>query len=215
MEQDIEDEILTKLHRDEKELKNEEKRVRIISIITSVLIIILFVGFSYLLFYKAKNIETTIVKVLPSSASATPTPTSTIAVHSSLEAVPTVTSSPKDIYINIGAGTNQSADWEDVPGALGTFDISQYSNIKEVHLETNVNVPSANGTISVRLFNKTDNYAVWNSERTVQAQAVGDLLISQNIIYDKGPKLYQVQIKTQLGVVANLIQSRLHVITGE
>lgn len=217
MEQDLETQILKELRRDEKELKTEEKRVKIMSSVVLLLILILFSGVFYLIFYSQKSIIQTIVKEVPKeisvSASPSPTPISTL---SNPDSTSTQSSnSTKDYYINIGSGVNESIDWADVAGTLTTIDLGQHKNIKEVHLETNINVPTANGTVSVRLFNKTDNYAVWNSERTVEAQSKGDLLISQNIIYDKGARLYQIQMKSQLGVTANLLQARLHVITNE
>lgn len=208
--------ILEELHKDEEELHRDERRVTVAFVLGMLFLLVLISGASYFIIQSiaANKPMQTIVKVEPSisitpsstqsSALTTPTTQPILAINES---------SAADYYINLGSGTNKSTDWEDVAGALTTADIAQYSNIKEVHLESSVNVPSANGTVSVRLFNKTDNYAVWNSERTVQAQTKGDLLISQNIIYDRGPKLYQIQMKSQLGVTANLLQSRLHIVT--
>lgn len=212
MERDIEEEILTQLHRDEKELKNEEKKFKIVSSLTLFLILILFAGLSYVIFYSQKSIIQTIVKEVPKEVEIVSSPT-----PADILATPSVSNENnsnviQDYYINIGSGSNHSTEWTDVSGTLTTIDIGQYENIKEVHLETTTNVPTSNGTISVRLFNKTDNYAVWNSERTVESQEQGSLLISENIIYDKGPKLYQIQMKSQLGVLANLLQSRLHIV---
>lgn len=204
------------------ELKRDEKEVKIGFIVITLILLFVLTDVAYIT-YSLNN-----SKHLAVSSALNPTPTPTVSAVPSRNPTPTPTpdanptvsvpkssseqNSVKDYYFNLGTGSNQSTDWTDVPGALSTFDIAQYQNIKEVHLETNINVPTANGTVSVRLFNKTNNYAVWNSEREVQSQTTGDLIISQNIIYDVGPKLYQVQIKTQLGVVANLVQSRIHVI---
>lgn len=210
--------IIEELHQTEEELHKDERRIKIAFALGMFFVIAIIAASSYFIVQSVTALKSTEpVAAIPPSISlapteaqpslSTPTPTPVINFDTTAE------SNIKDHYINIGSGTNQSTDWEDVAGALTTTDIAQYSNIKEVHLETNINVPSANGTVSVRLFNKTDNYAVWNSERTVQSQTKGDLLISQNIIYDKGPKLYQIQMRSQLGVIANLIQSRIHIIT--
>lgn len=207
------------------ELKRDEKEVKIGFFIVGLVILFLLVNVVYLnsVLVKNKSVSNNVptasnsADIINSSASPTAATASPIS-----SAIPTIIpesktsvnlqNTIKDFYINLGSGSNQSTDWTDVAGALSTFDIAQYQNIKEVHLETNINVPTANGTVSVRLFNKTDNYAVWNSERTVQSQAKGDLIISNNIIYDVGPRLYQVQIKSQLGVSANLVQSRIHIV---
>lgn len=204
------------------ELKKDEKEVKIgFIVITFILLFILtdivYITYSlnnskHLAVSSASNPTLTPKISTAPSQNTTPTPTPAANPTASSPKTSSEQSSVKDYYFNLGTGSNQSTDWADVPGALSTFDIAQYQNIKEVHLETNINVPTANGTVSIRLFNKTDNYAVRNSEREVQSQTTGDLIISQNIIYDVGPKLYQVQMKTQLGVVANLVQSRIHVI---
>lgn len=196
-------------------VERDEKEIRIGFIVTASFVAFLLANIIYLNILVLNNNSTppkeaaTAVSVPPSPS---PGPVEKVTPTTTILQTKTQTTS-RDYYINLGAGSSQSTDWTDVPGTLNTFDITQYSNIKEVHLETNVNVPTANGTISVRLFNKTGNYAVWNSDRTVQSQTIGDLLISQNIIYDYGPKLYSVQIKSQLGVPANLVQARLHIVT--
>lgn len=203
-----------RLQRDEKEIKIG---LIVIAVITIILLFLLgnVIYLNQSLSKKGQITapsESTVSNPSPTAnATESALPSSTPASNSS--STTTAESTIKDYYFNLGSGSNQSNDWADVPGALSTFNIAQYQNIKEVHLETNIDVPTANGTISVRLFNKTDNYAVWNSERTVQSQTKGDLIISPNIIYDVGPRLYQVQMKSQLGVSANLVQSRIHIIT--
>lgn len=209
--------ILEELRENEEELHRDEKRVKIAFILGMIFILALIAGSSYFIVKSVANKSTqTLVKVTPPSISITPTPTQavlTTPTSSPLVTNTTNDSSAADYYINLGSGTNKSTEWEDVAGTLTTADLGLYKNIKEVHLETTIDVPTANGTVSVRLFNKTDNYAVWNSERTIQAEKKGSLLISQNIIYDVGPKFYQVQMKSQLGVTANLLQARIHVST--
>lgn len=208
--------ILEELRENEEELHRDEKRVKIAFILGMIFILALIAGSSYFIVKSVANKSTqTLVKVTPPSISITPTPTQavlTTPTSSPLVTNTTNDSSAADYYINLGSGTNKSTEWEDVAGTLTTADLGLYKNIKEVHLETTIDVPTANGTVSVRLFNKTDNYAVWNSERTIQAEKKGSLLISQNIIYDVGPKFYQVQMKSQLGVTANLLQARIHVV---
>jgi len=201
-----------------RQIEKDEKEIKIGFTLSALLIIILLANVVYLNLFivkisSSKPSEPIAVKAVPTlTPSASPSPILVTVTSSPPNQNSPTSIKPKDYFVNLGSGTNQSLDWADVPGTLNTFDIAQYENIKEVHLESNIDVPTANGTVSVRLFNKTGNYAVWNSERSVQAQTKGDLIISQNIIYDTGPKLYQIQMKSQFGVPANLTQVRLHII---
>ncbi len=204
-------------------IKRDEKEVKIGFLITGLIIILLFANVFYLNFiviktnskpsYSASNPQfpSPTETIQQKTESLTQTPTQ-IPVQQPKQSTETYNIVYKDYYFNLGSGSNQSSDWADVPGAIATFNIASYKNIKEVRLETTTNVPTANGTISVRLFNKTDGYAVWNSERTVQAESQGSLLISEKINYDYGPKMYQVQMKSQLNVPATLTQARVHVV---
>lgn len=199
-------------------IEKDEKEIKIGFTISALLIIVLLANVAYLNMFIIKISSSKPSEAIAVKATPSPTPVET-ATPSALPVVqtpsPLADTSPqiriRDYYLNLGYGTNQSTDWADVPGTLFTYDLGQYQNVKAITLESTTNVPTANGNISVRLFNKTGNYAVWNSERTVQAQANGDLLISQNLIYDLGPKMYQIQMKSQFGVPANLIQARLHI----
>ena len=203
-----------RIERDEREIKIgfTVSALLIVALLANVIFLNLFIINSV----SSKSSEPIAVIATPapfaSIATPAPTPSATSAAQITPDKSTVVPSSYRDYFVNLGSGSNQSTDWTDVAGTLNTIDFGLYKNIKEIHLETTTNVPTANGTISVRLFNKTDNYAVWNSERTVQAQSNGDLLISQSLIYDVGAKLYQVQMKSQFGVPASLLQARLHVV---
>lgn len=201
-------------------LQKDEKEIKFGFTVSALVIFSLIANVIYLNLYVLKLNESKQPETISVVATPTPTP-ATISTPSPVPIAPqnqntAATSAPisqsKDYYINLGYGTNQSTDWTDVSGTLETFDIAQYKNIKEVRLETTLTVPTENGTVSVRLFNKTDGYAVWNSDRTVQAQASIPLLVSQNITYPFGPKLYSIQMMSQLGVLVNLLQGRVHIV---
>ncbi len=209
---------MEELHEEEEELRKEERKVRLAFILTAVFILILLAGVSYLAVQSTiqKKSNTTIVKVIEPSISITPPPSPSPLLTTSPTSISTKVnneSTTADYYINLGAGSNQSTDWTDVFGAVTTADIGQYQNIKEVHFEAFINVPTANGTVSVRLFNKTDKHPVWNSEVTRNGTADTYQFISPQVSYDNGPKLYQVQMKTQFGIAANLTSSRIHIVT--
>ncbi|RJQ24762.1 hypothetical protein C4577_07055 [Candidatus Parcubacteria bacterium] len=215
--------ILEELHRDEKRIYKDEKLVKVMFIVIVILILIIGGAVSYLFIKSSsekKTIKTIINEVIrePNPNIVTPTPTPSPIPTPSPTPTPTPTpaqktSAAKDYYVNIGSGSNTSADWKDVEGAITTADIGQYQNIKEVSLEASINVPTANGTVSVRLYNKTDKHPVWNSEVTKNSTSDDYIFISPALNYDTGPKLYQVQMKSQLGVKANLVYSRLHIVT--
>ena len=115
----------------------------------------------------------------------------------------------KEFYVPLGTGTVGSTDWTDVKGAAAHIDTKLYGKFKKVTFEASISVPS--GTASVRLFNATDKHPVWYSEMTL-SNAGPELLTSSGITLDGGNKLYQVQMKSQLGATTNLLQSRVHTI---
>jgi len=210
--------LLEELHEDEVKLRRDEKLIQLTLVLIVLLFIVIIAG-AYYLVNQAKISKNTAGSVTNITA-VSPTSLPTNAMLQTPSPLPTqrglqeTTSeaATKDYYINIGSGINQSADWTDVFGAATTADIGQYTHIKEVHFEAFINVPSANGSVSVRLFNKTDMHPVWGSEITRDGTTDTYQFISPAISYDTGPKLYLVQIKSQLNVSVNLVQSRIHVV---
>lgn len=121
-----------------------------------------------------------------------------------------LSSSIKEFYISFGGGSNSTDDWADVAGLQVEVDSAKYGNIKSVVFEATVNIPTGNQITYVRLFNVTDKHPVWFSDLSVEGEGA-KLLLSQPITLDSGNKLYQVQMKTSLKRLANLIQARLHI----
>lgn len=215
--------ILKELHQDEEELHKDERLIKITFVIIAILILAIVGIASYLIFKSItdkKPVTTVVNKIIresilvtqtisPSPVSEIPSPTKPVVVNTTN----IKSTASKDYYINIGTGVNKSSDWTDVGGAITTADIGQYQNIKDVYFETSINVPSSNGTVSVRLYNTTDKHPVWNSEVTKNGTSDTYLFVSPSVSYDVGPKMYQVQMKSQLNVAANLVQSRLHIVT--
>lgn len=198
--------ILTELHRDEREVK-----VAFIIIGALLVILLAIVSYLFVLFFqsqkpipnKNQTLQTETISTIPtatptSSPTAIPTQPLTKAVNE-----PAI----KDYFIPFGTGVSQAGDWTDVPGLQANIDFGNYQNIKEIHFEVSVNVPATSQSVSIRLFNVTDKHPVWYSEVTTNNNYVS----SPAIIYDKGLKLYQVQMKTQLQSPANLTQARIHI----
>lgn len=200
--------ILTELHED-------ERNTKIAFVVIGILILILIGVVLYFISLSVKNqkfLDANKRPVVTPAVSSSPTvqPTSVPAVSSSPTPTP-ATSGPaiKEYFIPLGAGTNQAGDWTDVPGVVASIDFGNYQSIKEIRFEASVNVPTANETVSIRLFNKTDSHPVWYSEVTTVSDVYAVL---QPLTYDTGTKIYQVQMKTQLQFPANLTQARIHII---
>ena len=124
----------------------------------------------------------------------------------------TVSSSAKEYYVPLGSGTNTTDEWTDIAGASASIDTASYGRIKQATFEATVTVPSGSQKIWVRLFNATDKHPVWFSEVTTDSSGP-ILLMSPAITLDKGNKVYQVQMKTQLKNLTNLVQSRMRITT--
>ncbi len=122
-------------------------------------------------------------------------------------------SQTKEYYVPFGSGSGSSSDWTDVPGLQASIDSSSYGTIKNVVFEASLHIPTGNQTVSVRLYNATDNHPVWNSEVNFNGNTSSVLSVSSSVSLDSGNKLYKVQMKTQLQFQAILDQSRLHITT--
>ena len=121
-------------------------------------------------------------------------------------------SSAREFFIPLGSGSSTSNNWEDIPGASAYVDSSLYQTIEKVTFEASLYTPTGNQTANARLYNVTDSHPVWNSEVTIDG-GTPQLKISGGIVLDSGSKLYQVQLKTQLGARTNLENARIHIIT--
>lgn len=152
---------------------------------------------------------TCILEIKKSTASAVvTTQTQTVGVASG--------ASPKEYYISLGTGsgyTTSSTTWLSIPGASAYIDSASYPNIKTVTFEVSVSVPTGNEYVNVQLFNVTAGHPVWFSQVQFNSGGTSALLISKPMTLDTGNNLYQVQIQTQLQYTANILQSRVHVVT--
>src|SRR5258708_76729 len=199
------------------QLRRDEKEVKIGFIVTGTIIIFLLANVFYLNFILVNNKSTNNSNTSVSQSSPSISPSITVSPTPSPTPTPTPESSPvssqtavKDYFIPLGSGSNQSSEWADIPGAQVTVHLGQYKNLSEIHLQRSVNNPTANGAVYVRLYNVTDKHPVWYSEVSGSGSSTINLT-SAAITYDTGSKTYQVQMKTQLNVSANLVQSRIHI----
>lgn len=196
---------------EEKRIETDEKKIRKVFWIIFFLVILAVLNFAiiYLFIFKPVATKSEGIKV-STTPTVSPTDTPIVTPTTSLNIAPTIIQSNiKEYFIPLGAGSGLTDDWTNVDGLIANVDLGTFQNIKEINFEVSVNVPTANQTVWVRLYNKTDKHPVWNSE--ISFSDAGGYVVSQPLIYDKGEKTYQVQIKTQLKFTANIIQSRLHI----
>lgn len=191
------------------ELKRDENYTKIGFLVMGIILLFILADAFYLtLTADKKTLTKTIyqkVYMTPTAVNQTPTSAPT-PISQQIQALPQPI--VKEYFIPLGTGSNNSTDWQDVPGAQAAINFGNYQNIQEVRFEVSVAVPTANQTVSVRLFNETDHHPVWYSDITT---VNGQYAVSSPLVWDTGSKVYQVQMKTQLGYTANLTQSRIHI----
>jgi hypothetical protein len=201
--------ILTRIYKD-------EQKVKILFLIILGLVFILIANIAYLNLVSFNDLKASYLEEKAPTSTPVPTVVEEVAEPSEAPVVRTENrtndSGIKEYFIPFGSGTSSSGDWSDVSGLEVVLDYGNYKNIKEVKFEVSVSVPTGNELVWVRLYNKTDNHPVWNSEVTTAGQTTSTYLVSTPLVYDTGSKTYQVQMKTQLKFPANINQSRLHIV---
>ena len=154
------------------QLKRDEKYAKIAIFITAILAFAILGNVLYLniLFfsqrYSPNNTQAQKQEVIISPTEEPEediTSSPAVSIKSS-EGVIVETINVKDYFVPLGSGTSQAGDWADVPGVQAVVDFGQYKNIKEIRFEASVTVPTANQSVSVRLYNVTDKHPVWYSE---------------------------------------------------
>jgi hypothetical protein len=215
-----EDIIVSAIQREEDQILSNEKRFAVILSIFFAIILVLTAAVIFLFIRTSTNtrpgaalIEVPAVKTVVAEPTGvvllTPIATPTVqAPRPTVSARIVSTPAVREYFIPFGTGTNQSSDWENVPGAEASVDFGGYRTIQKIVFEVTVSIPTANETASVRLFNVTDKHPVWNSEITTSNNIY---TVSEPLVYDTGAKVYQVQMKTQLQHLAELTLARVHI----
>lgn len=127
--------------------------------------------------------------------------------------VPPLTGSTVKIsYLPLGSGSTKSQDWADIPGLNTYIDPANYGKVKSVIFEASLRIPTANGRIYARLYNKNDGRPVWFSEISSEG-ASSTLIQSVPISFEANNKLYQVQAKTTMGFESFVDFARIKFIT--
>lgn len=123
----------------------------------------------------------------------------------------TMSSLSKEYYIPLGSGTTKSNVWQDIAGTEVVIDTANYPRIKTVVFEVFVNIPTANGFVSAKLYNVTDKHDVWFSE----VRSEGSTLTKKEAVVtlESGAKTYRVLGLSSLKYDANIQNARIRIIT--
>lgn len=124
---------------------------------------------------------------------------------------PTVRNSSKEYYITLGSGFTKSNVWQDIAGAEAFIDTANHPEIKSVTFEVFLNIPTANGIVSAKLYNVTDKHDVWFSE----VRSEGPVLTKKEatITLERGAKTYRVMGLSTLQYDANIENARIRIVT--
>lgn len=142
-----------------------------------------------------------------------------LAIDQAVKATPAPTGVPsastpsvKISYLPLGPGSTKSQDWADIAGLNTYIDPANYGKVKSIIFEASLRIPTANGRVYARLYNKNDGRPVWFSEISSEG-ATSTLIQSVPITFEAGNKLYQVQAKTTMGFESFIDFARIKFIT--
>jgi hypothetical protein len=141
--------------------------------------------------------------LVPSETPRVPTPT------------PKILYQPQDIheagewYIPLGSSSVSQETWTKLPGAEAQIDTRSYPKNIRVTFEIFLSIPTANGVVSAKLYNETDQHDVWTS--TVEAEGNATIKKTAVVSLDSGNKTYSVWAKSSLKYEARITNARIHI----
>ncbi len=148
-----------------------------------------------------------------SSPSASIIPSIEPTVIPTIAEIPNIKPVVREIYIPLGTGSAKSSTWDPLEGVEAAIDTSKYSVIKEAYFQVAIRIPTANGTVSAKLYNQTDNHDVWFSE--ISNDGMISNLKEAKITLTDGSKLYRVYLRSSLEYEAVLDFARIKLIVEE
>lgn len=119
-----------------------------------------------------------------------------------------LSSIPKKIYIPLGTGTTASQNAWASTGAKTYVNLADYPSLKSLNWEASLSVPSNNGAVHARLINASNQVEIWNSELFAEG-STPKFVSSGPLTFSSGSRLYEVQLKSTMGVEVKLEASRL------
>lgn len=117
----------------------------------------------------------------------------------------------KEFFIPLGTGATTKNDWENLVGTETVINPSTYGTFREALLIVSLKNTTQNGQAETRLYNVTDNYAVFGSH-IIMNGPIEQTITSQKFALPQGSKLYRVQLKSTLSYPVSLDNARLKII---
>lgn len=125
--------------------------------------------------------------------------------------IPTSTQS-KVIYIPLTtSGTTKATTWADIIPSEFYFDLASYPGAKEVRFETYLSAVNGAARVFARLYDATNKRGVDASDLSTQNEAFTRLESGALSIW-RGNNKYTVQIKSEIGIEAQLKEARLKIL---
>lgn len=152
-----------------------------------------------------KNLKKIVVKITPQVIKEIETKTVEASTASAAGDV-------KEYSIHIGSGSTKSDSWEDIGGLNAYINTDNYPQIQSVVFEASLRIPTANGTVYARIYNKTDSAPIYSSEVSTNSDN-STFLQSKSFSLASGNKLYIVQMKTTMKYESLLDIARIKIIT--
>lgn len=115
------------------------------------------------------------------------------------------------VYVPLGySGSSPSLEWVTIPGFEVEIDTNEYAGQRAAYLAVQLSVYQGNGRAYARLYNITDNTAIFNSEVSTTNQA-NTSLISSSFSLASGKKKYQLQLKSSTSYAAQVQQANIKI----
>ena len=120
----------------------------------------------------------------------------------------------REYYIPLGSGKTNNSSWESITGVEAVIDTVTYPNPKAIVFEVSMYIPTGNGEVFAKLYNVTDQHDAWRSEVKLSS-STSQRIEANNIVLEKGKKLYRVMMKSTMGYEAVLSSARIKIVLEE
>lgn len=144
-------------------------------------------------------IETIKEEVAKAVTKITPLPAPSVIVERQTQVVTqTTTQNPVTQIIPLGGSfSTTSSEWTNIPGSEATLNLKKdYGENATISFQISLKVPGGNGEVSARLYDTTNNLAVYGSEIKTTNNTEFKSVSSGNLILWAGYNTYRIQIKS-------------------
>lgn len=144
-------------------------------------------------------IETIKEEVAKAVTKITPLPAPSVIVERQTQVVTqtTIQNSVTQIIPLGGSFSTTSSEWTNIPGSEATLNLKKdYGENATISFQISLKVPGGNGEVSARLYDTTNNLAVYGSEIKTTNNTEFKSVSSGNLILWAGYNTYRIQIKS-------------------